>query len=168
MGETVGPVSFEQLQRHAYEGKVAADTLVRPAESEEWVPAFTIEKLDFTRKVKLPPSTTTKATPKPRPPKPQFKTCQFCFEEVKKEAQKCRHCGEFLVPTDHSNVMALVLGLLLGPVGLWYKAQWEAGFAWLAFGLVTMNVFEPAIAFIVGLFVLVGSAFHAFAADGKR
>jgi hypothetical protein len=26
--------------------------------------------------------------------------------------------------------------LFLGPVGLWYKGQWAAGFAWLAMALV--------------------------------
>jgi hypothetical protein len=28
------------------------------------------------------------------------------------------------------------VGLLLGPVGLWYKGQWAAGFAWLVMAIL--------------------------------
>jgi hypothetical protein len=31
-----------------------------------------------------------------------------------------------------SNLVAALLAATLGPVGLWYKGHWGAGFAWLA------------------------------------
>ena len=55
------------------------------------------------------------------------------------------------------------LGLLLGPVGLWYKRQWAAGFAWLAMtlllGLGSGGLLAP--------FCWIGMAIHAFVADTK-
>ncbi|MDZ4658981.1 MAG: hypothetical protein SH868_15500 [Bythopirellula sp.] len=68
----------------------------------------------------------------------QLRRCPYCSEEILSTAQKCKHCGEFLVPTGHSDFAAGCLGLLLGPVGLWYKGHWAAGFAWIAMFFLTM------------------------------
>ena len=38
--------------------------------------------------------------------------------------------------SEKSNAVAGCLGLLLGPVGLWYKGQWAAGFAWLVMAVI--------------------------------
>ena len=38
----------------------------------------------------------------------------------------------------HSDALAGCLGLFLGPVGLWYKGQWLAGFAWLAMAILVV------------------------------
>ena len=39
------------------------------------------------------------------------------------------------------NVIAGVLGFFLGPVGLWYKGRWAAGFAWIFIGVPVAWVF---------------------------
>ena len=62
-----------------------------------------------------------------------------------------------------SNGLAFVLGLLLGPVGLWYKRQWAAGFAWLVMGIIvgvaTMGLAAPVF--------WIGMAIHAAVAETK-
>lgn len=56
-----------------------------------------------------------------------------------------------------SNIDAAFLGLILGPVGLWYKRQWAAGFAWLAVCLVLAPSLGPLC-----LLLAVGMAIHAY------
>ena len=34
--------------------------------------------------------------------------------------------------TSKSNLVAAVLGLILGPFGLWYKRRWAEGWGWFA------------------------------------
>lgn len=65
------------------------------------------------------------------------KVCPFCRQVIHREAITCNHCHERLV-TVHtkSNGTAAMLGCLLGPVGLWYKRQWAAGFAWIVFAFL--------------------------------
>ena len=64
---------------------------------------------------------------------------------------------------EKSAAMAGCLGLALGPVGLWYKRQWAAGFAWLAMAVVS--------GFSLGIWVApifwVGMAIHAAVAETK-
>lgn len=57
--------------------------------------------------------------------------CHACRAEVDPLAIRCRHCGEDFQRVQKCNVTAGCLGFALGPVGLWYKGQWGAGFAWL-------------------------------------
>lgn len=52
----------------------------------------------------------------------QTKKCPFCGEEILEEAQKCRHCGEWLgqkpvSQNQKSRTIAVVLALFLGGVG---------------------------------------------------
>jgi hypothetical protein len=61
-----------------------------------------------------------------------------------------------------SNLIAFLLGLLLGPVGLWYKGQWAAGFAWLVIAAIALSM----TVFLAPLFWL-GMAFHAAVASPK-
>lgn len=64
---------------------------------------------------------------------------------------------------EKSDATAGCLGFLLGPVGLWYKGQWAAGFAWLAMavllGAVSGGILAP--------FMWIGMAIHAYTADSK-
>lgn len=90
--------------------------------------------------------------------------CPFCKEEILADAQKCKHCGEFLVMPGKSNALAGCLGLVLGPVGLWYKGHWAAGFAWLAMAIVV----GAATAGWAAPIFWVGMAIHAAAAEPKR
>ena len=62
--------------------------------------------------------------------------CPFCRERVVAGALKCKHCGSNLAAAGKSDTAAGCLGLLLGPVGLWYKGHWAAGFAWLAMAVL--------------------------------
>ena len=67
---------------------------------------------------------------------PEISRCPYCKEEILASATKCKHCGSNLTEPEKSNALAGCLGLLLGPVGLWYKGHWAAGFAWLAMAVV--------------------------------
>ena len=62
--------------------------------------------------------------------------CPFCKELIVDGALKCKHCGSNLSAAKKSDTAAGCLGLFLGPVGLWYKGHWAAGFAWLAMAIV--------------------------------
>ena len=60
-----------------------------------------------------------------------------------------------------SAITAGCLGLALGPVGLWYKGHWAAGFAWL----VMTVILAPTVVALP--FCWVGMAIHAAVADTK-
>ena len=62
-----------------------------------------------------------------------------------------------------SNGVALLLGLLLGPVGLWYKGHWVAGFAWLVMAVIIMI---PTYGLAAPVF-WIGMAIHAAAAEPR-
>lgn len=53
------------------------------------------------------------------------------------------------------------LGLLLGPVGLWYKGQWAAGFAWLVIAIIG----TAGSGGILAPLFWIGMAIHAYKAD---
>lgn len=77
-------------------------------------------------------------------------------------ARACPHCG-FVNAPKKSNLAAGCLGILLGPVGLWYKGHWAAGFAWLVMAII--------IGFATGGLAApifwIGMAIHAMAAKPK-
>ncbi|MFQ5744824.1 MAG: hypothetical protein ACE5HV_14730 [Acidobacteriota bacterium] len=63
-----------------------------------------------------------------------------------------------------SNGLAFLLGLLLGPVGLWYKGHWAAGFAWLVMGIIV-----GAATFLIAAPVFwIGMAIHAAVAEPRE
>lgn len=90
--------------------------------------------------------------------------CPYCREEILAGAQKCKHCGEFLLAPEKSNALAGCLGLFLGPVGLWYKGHWAAGFAWLAIGIILVI----STAGLAAPILWIGMAIHAAVATPKR
>jgi hypothetical protein len=63
-----------------------------------------------------------------------------------------------------ANGVALLLALFLGPVGLWYKGHWAAGFAWLVMAIIvcTATVLIAAPVFWIGM------AIHAAVAEPKE
>lgn len=99
--------------------------------------------------------------------------CPYCHGEIHRGVKKCRHCGEFLVGTGHSDVLAGCLGFLLGPLGLWYKGHYLAGLAWFAFWLffvlfvlLTSGVALLALPFAPLLWIAM--AIHAACVKGVR
>lgn len=113
--------------------------------------------------------------PEPAGPRLHEGFCVGCGEQILAPMTgECPRCGviEPFTPTptrtqpeppSKSNVSAGCLGLLLGPVGLWYKGQWAAGFGWLVMtlllSLVTYGIAAP--------FCWIGMAIHAAVADSK-
>jgi hypothetical protein len=65
--------------------------------------------------------------------------------------------------TEKSNFLAFLLGLFLGPVGLWYKGHWVAGFAWL----VMFAIMIPVSLFAAPIF-WIGMAIHAGTAPARE
>lgn len=94
----------------------------------------------------------------------QTRTCPFCVQQIAFGAAKCHHCGEFLVGPQKSDFLAGCLGFLLGPVGLWYKGHWAAGFAWLVMGIIIGS----ATGFLAFPVFWIGMAVHAAVAKPKR
>lgn len=93
--------------------------------------------------------------------------CQFCGGPILLGVQKCRHCGEFLSDPPHSNGLAGCLGFFLGPVGLWYKGHWAAGFAWLTMGILAI-LGTGGLGILLAPFFWVGMGLHAYLAKAKR
>jgi hypothetical protein len=91
--------------------------------------------------------------------------CSECGHDVSTDARSCPHCGHRLVPAEpaKSDAMAGCLGLFLGPVGLWYKGHWAAGFAWVVMaillGIGTGGILAPVC--------WIGMAIHAYAASSR-
>ena len=62
-----------------------------------------------------------------------------------------------------SSFVAFLLGVFLGPVGLWYKGHWGAGFAWLLMFFLT-GIASLGVGFII---CYVGMVIHATVAHTK-
>jgi hypothetical protein len=67
-------------------------------------------------------------------------------------------------PPTKSNVVAGFLGLFLGPVGLWYKGHWAAGFAWLAMAII-VGVASGGFGIVVAPIFWIGMTIHAIVAQ---
>ena len=93
--------------------------------------------------------------------------CRFCQGPVNPGVQKCRHCGEFLSAPPHSNGLAGCLGLVLGPIGLWYKGQWAAGFAWIVVAVLVI-LGTGGLGIVFAPFFWIGMGVHAYVATPKR
>lgn len=98
---------------------------------------------------------------------PVAATCPYCGGDIPTRAQKCRHCGEWLADTHHSDGLAGCLSFIFAPLGLWYKGHWAAGFAWLvAIVFVLMATGGLGILLIPGFWI--GTTIHAILAKGRR
>lgn len=93
--------------------------------------------------------------------------CPYCRGHIAAGVQKCLHCGEFLSPPSQSDNTAGCLGLLLGPIGLWYKGQWAAGFAWIV-GIILVVFGTAGLGVVFAPFFWIGMAIHAYKAKVRR
>ena len=93
--------------------------------------------------------------------------CPYCQGPVAKGVQKCRHCGEFLSPPSQSDALAGCLGFFLGPIGLWYKGHWAAGFAWVAI-LIIIALATGGVGILLAPFFWIGMGIHAYVVEPKR
>lgn len=91
--------------------------------------------------------------------------CRSCQQLVLAGAFQCRHCGTGLATARKSDATAGWLGLALGPVGLWYKGYWAAGFGWLAVVILLGIVTGAWLAIPICWF---GMAIHAAAVKPRR
>lgn len=103
--------------------------------------------------------------------------CPDCNSQVSKRAESCPNCGcpiRAMIrgnvsqgkkkggqKTQTSDAVAGCLGFLLGPVGLWYKGHFAAGFAWLLMGFI----FSAATGGAAAPFFWIGMAIHAYQAE---
>ena len=86
------------------------------------------------------------------------KPCPYCFETIKSEALKCKHCGEILdarlkkaraleqkqsqpQARKWSPGVAALLSFLIPGAGQMYKGHVGAGLAWLFFVFVGYSLF---------------------------
>jgi hypothetical protein len=67
---------------------------------------------------------------------------------------------------NQSNAVAGCLGFFLGPVGLWYKGQWAAGFAWLAM-IVIVGLATGGLGIVLAPVFWIGMTIHAIVAEPR-
>lgn len=93
--------------------------------------------------------------------------CRSCRGQIHPHAERCCHCGQSVVAAPQSDALAGCLGIFLGPVGLWYKGHWAAGFAWLAIIIIVM--FGTAgIGIVLAPFFWIGMGVHAYNVKPRR
>lgn len=102
-------------------------------------------------------------------------TCPYCAEEIKADAKKCKHCGEFLDPQlagqrapqkPINPGTAAVLSLLIPGAGQMYKGQVGLGFLWLF--LVPVGYLMLILPGLVLHIFCVVDAHQVFRYDGTR
>lgn len=95
-----------------------------------------------------------------------FIVCGSCRAMVAAPAQQCWNCHQSLMVSAKSDGMAGCLGIFLGPVGLWYKGHWGAGFAWLV--MVILVVLGTAgVGILLAPVFWLGMGIHAYTAKPR-
>ena len=93
--------------------------------------------------------------------------CSWCAQPLERNATVCPQCSRRMVNAPKSDVLAGVFGLLFGPVGLWYKRRYAAGFAWLGGTVAAAMVLGPLMQ-TVAPFLWIGQAVHAVRAKPRE
>lgn len=96
--------------------------------------------------------------------KPASKQCPFCKAEIAGDAQKCCHCGEWVVErtyndqkiTSKNEIVFVILGLLLGLIGVhnFYVNEKAAGFEKILLSLLGISLLDWFPHCPLGIFVL--------------
>lgn len=178
-GEEKGPYSLVQLREMWRTGIVAANTLCMKEGDAEWGNIEALEE-KFNGNDRGAGSDSSSSSPPPLPPwlgaplrtkstikvAPPAMLCRYCKGEISKDAQKCRHCGELAGQAVPSDALAGCLGLFLGPVGLWYKGLWGAGFAWFTMILI-VTISTGGFGILLAPIFWLGMTIHALLAKPK-
>ena len=93
--------------------------------------------------------------------------CPFCRVEIPSNAPMCQYCGKSFNGGQRSNVVAGILGIFLGPVGLWYKGHVDAGIIWLAM-IFFICAISDGLGLILVPFLWIAMAMHAILVPAKR